>query len=205
MEPYTIQYSGVTGYIQSLTREVGIDITRPVIPEAIDNYDVRDFGRELDIPRFDTSISPYETPAYQALQKLRLFYLEPHEYLQGRDLTRINGSDIDEQLSKLLLRFHYRESLYIGYFMRMEIREEETSPWMWSYDMEFNAYDAKLKSVRNQAVNMTSIVRRWIAAGHKEPIDAPLSKTWNEHIQTSGRELERAVDQAHNVIYTNPI
>jgi len=76
---------------------------------------------------------------------LRTFYEEPHKQLQGSDLTQIRGSDIDEDLHRLLLKLSYRESNYIGYFTRLEIREEESSPWMWSYEMEFVSYYWKPK------------------------------------------------------------
>lgn len=132
MEPVTLQYSGVTGYIKTMTNATD---TNPRFLLA-DEYDVT---RKYTDPALRDYVSPYETPAYQALMVLRTFYEEPHKWLQGRDLTALRGAEVDEQLNKLLLRLHFRDGEYIGYFTRMTIQEDENSPWMWSYDMEFVA------------------------------------------------------------------
>jgi len=89
------------------------------------------------------SKDPYTTNAYQALLKLKHFYEAPQKQLQGMaaDLNKISA-EVNTELSKLALRLHYRADTYDGYLTRFEFTEEESSPWLWSYSMEFKAYSS---------------------------------------------------------------
>ena len=91
----------------------------------------------------DHSRNPYATNAYQALLKLKHFYEAPQKQLQGMaaDLNKISA-EVNTELSKLALRLHYRADTYEGYLTRFEFTEEESSPWLWSYSMEFKAYSS---------------------------------------------------------------
>lgn len=130
-EPIIISYNGVTGYMNS---EEARNYSQKNFPNQPDDFDTK-FGKW----RF----SPYQTEAYRALAKLRSFYEVPHEQMQGADLTQLSGADIDENLNKLVLRLYFRDTMYVGFLTRMEIREEEMSPWMWNYTMEFMAYSSQ--------------------------------------------------------------
>jgi len=91
----------------------------------------------------DHSENPYTTNAYRALLKLKHFYEAPQKQLQGMaaDLNKISA-EVNTELSKLALRLHYRADTYDGYLTRFEFTEEESSPWLWSYSMEFKAYSS---------------------------------------------------------------
>jgi len=180
MEPVTVAYNGVTGHIQSMTGEVYTDL-----------YLTR--GREYDLteryeePRPGSRfISPYETPAYQALMVLRTFYEEPHRSLQGRDLTALRGEDLDAELDKLLLKLSFRDSNYLGYFTRMEIQEEENSPWMWSYNMEFVAFYHEMKQEVTRR-ELSALVRALFATtpGFNLSADDQLAAAWKRGMGTT--------------------
>ena len=125
-EPIVISYSGVTGYINPYN--IGVDASKDTDTSTV-KYDP------------NTIPTPYSTPAYKALAKLRVFYEEPQKQLQGMgaDLTKITA-DVDTQLKQLALKFLYRADAYEGYLTRFEFNESEDSPWMWNYTMEFKAY-----------------------------------------------------------------
>jgi hypothetical protein len=128
-EPIVISYSGVTGYINPYN--IGIDTSK-------------DTSTSLTKPPDPNMIpTPYSTPAYKALAKLRDFYEAPQKQLQGMgaDLTKIT-SNIDAKLKQLALKFLYRADAYDGYLTRFEFNESEDSPWMWNYTMEFKAYNS---------------------------------------------------------------
>jgi len=144
-EPAVISYNGLTGYMNP---KVAQEYSQRYIDDQLSDFRVGEAGEK--------ALSPYQTAAYQALLKLRTFYEEPHRSLQGDDLTKITGTRTDEKLQKLRLNFYYRDTMYVGYFTRMEIREEETSPWMWSYSMEFTAFDM-------QANVYAGVLHRWEA------------------------------------------
>lgn len=133
-EPVTLTYSGVTGYMNP---KLAQDIMQRYMLDQIADFR---WGRGLAQEKL---VSPYTTPAYRALLKLKEFYEEPHKELQGTDLTSVSGNLTDVRLQKLKLNLYYRDTMYIGYFTRMEIQEEENSPWMWSYSMEYTAYDTQ--------------------------------------------------------------
>ena len=122
MEPVTLQYSGVTGYIKTMTDSTHTD-------PRLQLSDQSDITRKYTDPSLRNYVSPYETPAYQALMVLRTFYEEPHKELQGVDLTALRGEQVDTQLNRLLLKLSFRDSNYIGYFTRMGIQEDENSPY----------------------------------------------------------------------------
>jgi len=153
-EPVTLTYNGLTGYMNS---EVAQEYSRKYLPNQITSLrDAREARKFL---------TPYETNAYRALLRLKTFYEEPHKWLQGRDLTKIAGANIDDRLQGLKLNLYYRDTMYVGYFTRMEIREEETSPWMWAYSMEFTAYDTQSSPWQGQ---LTSWERDALAEAAKE-------------------------------------
>lgn len=134
-EPITIAYNGVTGYINAEGANYQGRNSYTEIHNAGEIW-----NSKFASPASSGKISPYDTPAYRALARLREFYETPHTQLQGQDLTTISGKDTDERLKQLCLNLYYRDSLFTGYLMRMEIQEEENNPWMWSYTMEFIAY-----------------------------------------------------------------
>jgi len=117
---------------------------------------------------------------------LRQFYEEPHKQLQGRDLTQLRGSDIDEELDRLLLKLNYRESSYIGYLTRMEIREEETNPWMWFYDMEFISYlyEAKTTLTRKKTMELVNILFA-TTPGFNTSVDRAIAEVWKRGIEAT--------------------
>jgi hypothetical protein len=140
-EPVTISYNGVTGYMNSVKAQEYIQKWHP---ESFKDF----YNGKSGMKR----ISTYETPAYLALLKLKTFYEEPHRWLQGRDLTKLSGELTDARLQDLKLNLYYRDTIYTGYFIRMEIQEEEMSPWMWSYSMEFTAYETQSNPFARQWV-----------------------------------------------------
>jgi hypothetical protein len=133
-EPIVISYSGVTGYINPYN--IGIDTSEE--------------NRAVKPPDPNMIPTPYSTPAYKALAKLRDFYEAPQKQLQGMgaDLTKIT-SNIDAKLKQLALKFLYRADAYDGYLTRFEFNESEDSPWMWNYTMEFKAYNSNYSSSYN--------------------------------------------------------
>jgi len=179
MEPVILRYSGVTGYIRSLTQEAYTDL-------FLAQSQAYDITRNAARAPGSHYVSPYETPAYQSLMLLRQFYEEPHKQLQGRDLTQLRGSDIDDELDRLLLKLNYRESSYIGYLTRMEIREEENNPWMWSYDMEFISflYEAKTSLTRKK---MMELVNSLFATtpGFNVSADREIAEVWKQGIEAT--------------------
>lgn len=179
MEPVTLQYSGVTGYIKTMTDSTD---TNPSLPLSTE-YDIT---RKYTDPALRNYVSPYETPAFQALMTLRTFYEEPHRSLQGRDLTALRGEDIRNQLNKLLLKLDFRDSEYIGYFTRMTIQEDENSPWMWSYDMEFVAQYWNSKTKLTQ-MDMTQLVWALFSttSNFNMSSDNQLAAAWQRGVSTT--------------------
>ena len=136
-EPIVISYSGVTGYINPWKEyEEHELIAAAALAKGTDGGIM-----QSNLIRILNDTSPYTTPAYKALAKLRVFYEEPQKQLQGlgADLTKITA-DVDTQLKQLALKFLYRADAYEGYLTRFEFNESEDSPWMWNYTMEFKAY-----------------------------------------------------------------
>ena len=136
-EPIVISYSGVTGYINPWKEyEDHESIAAAAIAKGTDGGIMQ--GKLI---RILNKTSPYTTPAYRALTKLRDFYERPQKQLQGMgaDLTKIT-SNIDAKLKEFELKFIYRADTYDGYLTRFEFNESEDSPWMWNYTMEFKAY-----------------------------------------------------------------
>lgn len=124
---YTVRYEGVTGYInvwdaqQYHLMRKGEDPLRNPAPQ----------------PPTVPVLSPYDTPAYIALEKLRTFYEEP-------DITQLNLASLSTQTAqdailKLRVGMRYREELFVGHFLVFDFEEVEDSPWQWSYSMEFQA------------------------------------------------------------------
>jgi hypothetical protein len=177
MEPVTIRYSGFTGAMKTLMPSAdsppGLHIGRI--------YDVFDASRG----RLGGEASPYNTPAYRALRKLREFYEEPHKSLQGVDLTQLSGEDINYQLRQLLLSLYYRNGKYVGYFTRMEIQEEETSPWMWNYEMEFVACRSQL-DMSEGSISQAELMAAFFASYPYATLDGPFAEAIRQ-IQTAGR------------------
>jgi hypothetical protein len=141
-EPFIIAYNGVTGYMNPwslvnsrLTIDNDTDIANQALKKLSQN--------PQEAP------SPYKTPAYQALLELRDFYEAPQKQMQGSDLTKIT-EDTNDNLKKLALRLYYRADTYEGYLTKFELSEEEMSPWMWSYTMEFTAYSSTYSQGENQ-------------------------------------------------------
>lgn len=187
MEPVTLQYSGVTGFIRTMTDSTHTDPHLPLSNE----YDIT---RKYVEPALRNYVSPYETPAYQALMVLRTFYEEPHKELQGVDLTALRGDQIDTQLNRLLLKLSFRDSNYIGYFTRMTIQEDENSPWMWSYDMEFVAYYWKTKQKLTQQT-MASLVWALFSttSNFNMSADNQLAAAWQRGVSTTvGASVNRS-------------
>ena len=183
MEPVQIQYSGVTGYIRSIAAA------------AYSNRYQLNQSQDLtsDLSGYPaTNVSPYETPAYQALMLLRRFYEEPHKSLQGKDLTQISGSDVDENLKRLLLKLDYREGMYLGYLTRMDIREEENSPWLWYYEMEFIARSYQLKMEISKQT-LSDLVRALYATtnGYDIIADTELANAWSRGVQVTTGQVAR--------------
>lgn len=179
MEPVTLQYSGVTGHIQSMTAEIYTDLNLPLGQEY-------DLTRRYDQQAIQHYVSPYATPAFQALMVLRTFYEEPHKELQGVDLTALRGEQVDEQLNRLLLKLSFRDSHYIGYFTRMAIQEDENSPWMWSYEMEFVAYYWKSK-MRLTRQTMSELVYALFSTtpNFNMAADDQLATAWQQGVTTT--------------------
>ena len=144
-EPFIISYNGVTGYMNPST------VTESVADLRIDYY-----WREAGVQQ-QALISPYKTPAYQALLKLRDFYETPQKQMQGMDLTKIT-KDTDDNFKRLALRLYYRADTYEGYLTKFELSEEEMSPWMWSYTMEFTAYDSNYAN-QGSSTNVMNEIR----------------------------------------------
>lgn len=140
-EPVTVTYSGVTGYMNTWRADYS---QKYLVGESSYSF--------VEATTGDKKLSPYETPAFQALQRLRTFYEEPHKQMQGADLTQISGDELDENLQKLALNLYYRDTMFIGYFTRLEIREDEMSPWMWDYDMEFTAYETQESTWKGKVI-----------------------------------------------------
>lgn len=180
MEPVVLRYSGVTGYIRGVSHEVYTDLYL----EQDQAYDIT--KKRAMSPAQQSYISPYETPAYQALMMLRQFYEEPHKQLQGRSLTQLRGSDIDDELDRLLLKLNYRESSYVGYLTRMEIREEETNPWMWFYDMEFISYlyEARTSLTRKKMMELVNTLFA-TTPGFNTSADQEIAKVWARGIEAT--------------------
>lgn len=179
-EPVDISYSGVTGYMNV---KIAQEYSQRYIPGQLNDFRYGVLS--------DKRLSPYNTPAYQALLKLRTFYEEPHKTLQGSDLTKISGRQTDAKLQQIRLNLYYRDNLYTGYFTRMEIREEETSPWMWNYSMEFTAFEttANTFSERLRLVERAELEKAAKAAGIA--VDEHLAKGAN--IARSGIRLPQGL------------
>lgn len=179
MEPVILQYSGVTGYIRTVTNAADTDRHLPLASE----YDIT---RKYVDPALNNYVSPYETPAYQALMVLRTFYEQPHKTLQGVDLTALRGEEVDAQLNKLLLKLSFRDSNYIGYFTRMTIQEDENSPWMWSYDMEFVAQYWNTKQKLTQQT-MSELVYALFSTSNNFNMSADdqLAAAWQRGVSTT--------------------
>ena len=178
MEPVVIRYSGVTGYIQSVVADV-------ITPLGM-SQDENPTEKSQYVSPSDGYVSPYETPAFQALAILREFYEQPHKELQGTDLTAISGQAIDENLRKLLLKFTYRDGSYIGYLTMMEIQEDESSPWMWNYSMEFIAlYHRTRVSLNDQTISELVRALFALSPGFNMSSDNELQNAWRRGIATS--------------------
>jgi len=137
-EPFIISYNGVTGYMNpwSLVNS-GLTVTNEAV-SAIQTLK----QNPQEAP------SPYKTAAYKALLELRDFYEAPQKQMQGSDLTKIT-EDTEVDLKKLALKLYYRADTYEGYLTKFELSEEEMSPWMWSYTMEFTAYSSTYQQQTN--------------------------------------------------------
>jgi len=119
VEPTVLQYSGWTGYMCDQLQSGMYDgsIPWPSIPIS----------------------SIYNSEHYKSYKTFVEFYEEPHKTLMGMDLTSPN-SKVSELLARLTVRLAYRHVLYTGFFMNMNLQEDESSPWNWQYSMEFQAY-----------------------------------------------------------------
>ena len=145
-EPVGISYSGVTGYINN---KASLD-SPPAFTGSTG-------ASPVPFPGYTSINSPYYTNAYKALAKLRQFYESPQKELLGQDLTK-TAKATDADIKKLPLILYYRDSRYSGYLTRMDIQEEETSPWMWSYSMEYLAYKTEYKyTIQYENIKLASI------------------------------------------------
>jgi len=130
-EPLTLRYNGVTGYMQP---QINSEIIRKP-PEDNANASLSQVVRHSHPTNRYTTL--YDTPAYRSLAALKRFYEEPN--LLQLDPSSASSQDVSETVAKTLIEMEFRNEIFVGYFISFEIREEEMSPWSWSYSMEFLA------------------------------------------------------------------
>jgi len=178
VEPTVLQYSGWTGYM-----------SEPLI----------DISSSTDSIYNSMPVSTvYESKNYQNFQAFRKFYEDPHRELANLDLTS-SDAKIDALLAKLTVTLIYRHIQYTGFFMRMDLQEDEMSPWNWQYNMEFQAYKVSDQNIFPYDLDMRTV---------QVAYDTSLVKSLSFYIDTSNQKVKsasinRTVTRAYNV-YKNP-
>lgn len=123
---YTLSGDGITGYLH---------------PEVFfqEEYQLQLNSGTIEREQEPSKLhrTPYDTPAYEALDELRQFYEDPN--LTRASIDTVSTSELADKIDLLRIGLYYRRDLYVGHFTQYSFEETEESPWQWSYSFQFVA------------------------------------------------------------------